>query len=102
MEDKVIIGLKLNFSVHGLMVRMNLSLHNVRNCQETTTFAKEFEKYIKYKKKGILNFAYKYGLLFEKFEEPDDLKGMYKEKGVSKPCKSVRKVSKTQSGNECK
>ena len=53
------------------MVRLNLSPGNIRNCEKTTTFVKEFEKIIKYKKKGMLNSAYKQGLLFEKFKEPD-------------------------------
>ena len=56
-------GLKMNFSNHGLMVRLNLSLNNVRNCEETTTFMKKYEKIIKCKNKGILNLACKQGLL---------------------------------------
>ena len=42
------------------MVRLNLSLDNVRNCEETTMFGKEC------KNKGILNLANKQGLLFKK------------------------------------
>ena len=36
---------------------------------------------------------YKQGLLFEESKQPDKFR-------ASKTCKSVRKVSKTQSGNE--
>ena len=71
MEEKIMIWLKINFSNHWLMVRLNLSSGNIRNCEKTTTFVKEFEKIIKHKKKGMLNSAYKQGLLFEKFKEPD-------------------------------
>ena len=46
---------KMNFSNHCLTVRLNLSLDNVRNCEETTTLVKEYEKIIKCKKKEILN-----------------------------------------------
>ena len=56
------------------MVRLNLSLDDVRNCKETTTFVKECKKIIECKKKGIPKSARK----------------------------SVRKVSKTQSGNKVK
>ena len=62
-EEKRTMGLKMNFSNHGLMVRLNLSLNNVRNCEETTTFMKKYEKIIKCKNKGILNLACKQGLL---------------------------------------
>ena len=41
------------------MVRLNLNLDNVRNCEETATFVKEFEKMLSVSKQGIL---------FEKFE----------------------------------
>ena len=44
----------------------------------------------------------KQGLLSEKLKQPDKFKEMCKENGASKTCKSVRKVSKTQSGNELK
>ena len=62
-EEKRTMGLKMNFSNHGLMVRLNLSLDNVRNCEETTTFMKKYKKMIKCKNKGILNLACKQGLL---------------------------------------
>ena len=84
------------------MMKLNLSSDNVRDCEETTTFLKECGKIIKCKKKGILKLAYKQGFLFPKLEESDKFKEMYKENGVSKSCKSVRKVSKTQSGKEFK
>ena len=53
------------------MVRLNLNLDNVRNCEETARFVKEFEK--------ILSVS-KQGLLFEKFKEPDQYEEMCKEK----------------------
>ena len=84
------------------MVRLNLSLNNVRNCEEATKFKNDFEKIMKCKKKGIVNLAYKQGLLFEKFKEIDKFKELYKENDVSKTRKSVRKVSETQSGYEFK
>ena len=59
MEEKVTIGLKLNFSNHRFMVRLNLSLDNVRNCEETTKFMKQCKKNIKYEKKRILNLTCK-------------------------------------------
>ena len=34
--------------------------------------------------------------------KPDKFKEMYKKNGVSKTCKTVRKIYKTQSGNEFK
>ena len=37
-EEKVTMKLRLNFSNNWLMVRLNLSLDKVRNCEETTTF----------------------------------------------------------------
>ena len=43
----------------------------VRNCKETTKFITECEKIIESRKKGILNLAYKQGLLFEKFKKPE-------------------------------
>ena len=76
------------------MVRLNLSLDDVRNCKETTTFVKEC------KKKGILNLAYKQGLLFEKSKELHKFKEIHKKNGASKNLKSDRKVSKTRSCNE--
>ena len=66
------------------MVRLNLSLDNVKNCEKTTTFMKGFEKIIECKKKGILNFKYKHGLLFEKFKKSNKFKEIYMENGVSK------------------
>ena len=78
MEEKLTMGLKRSFSNNWLMVRLNLSSDNVRNCKETTTFVKECEKIIECKKKGILNLTYKQGLLFEKSKEPDKFKEMYK------------------------
>ena len=44
-------------------------------------------------KKGILNLPYIQGLLFEKSKEPDRVR-------ASKLRKSVRKVSRTRSGNK--
>ena len=61
------------------MVRLNLGLANVRNCAEKNMFVKKCEKLcIKCKKKGILNLAYKQELLFEKSEDPDKFKEIYK------------------------
>ena len=51
IEENVTMGLKVNFSNHWLMVRLNSSSDNVRNCEETTTFVKDCEKIIKCKKK---------------------------------------------------
>ena len=51
-------------------------------------------------KKGILNFANKQGLLFEKSKESDKFIETYKKDGVSKTRESVRNVSRTQNGNE--
>ena len=42
------------------MVRLDLSLDDVRNCGETTAFVK----------KGVFNFAYTKKNLFEKSKEP--------------------------------
>ena len=84
------------------MVILNLILDNVKFCELTITFVKECEKIITCKKTGILNVAYKRGLLFEKSKGPDKFKEMHKENGVSKTRKSVRKVSKTRSDNEFK
>ena len=78
MKEKVTVGLKMNFPTHWLMVRLNLSLDNVRNCEDTTMFAKEFEKIINHKKKGILSLAYKQILLFKKLKEPDKFNEMEK------------------------
>ena len=84
------------------MVRLNLSSDNVRSCEETTTFVKELKKIINCYKKGNSNLVYKQGLLFEKYKESDKFTEMYMDNGVSKTSKSVRKQSKTQSGNEFK
>ena len=67
-------------------------MDSVRNCAETTTLVKEFEK-------NIIN---KEGFSFEKFKETDRFKEMRKKNDVSKTCKNTGKVSKTQSGNEFK
>ena len=65
-------------------------MDSVRNCAETTTLVKEFEK----------NIISKEGFSFEKFKETDRFKEMYKKNDVSKTHKNIGKVSKTQSGNE--
>ena len=62
MEERVMMGLKRIFSIHWLMVRLNLSSDNIRDYKETTTFVKECEKVIECKKKEIYN-----GLLKNKF-----------------------------------
>ena len=85
-----------------MILRLNLKSDNVRNCEETTTFVKELKKIINCYKKGNSNLVYKQGLLLEKYKEPDKFTEMYMENGVSKTRKSVRKQSKTQSGNEFK
>ena len=59
------------------MVRLNLSSDNVRNCEKKTMFVKECEKIIKCKKRGILNLAYKQGILFEKSKESFKFKEIY-------------------------
>ena len=55
-----------------LMVRLNLSSDDVRNCIETM-----------FLRKGILNLAYIQGLSFEKSEEPDKYR-------TSKTLKSIQ------------
>ena len=65
------------------MVRLNLSLDDVGNCEETNAFVK----------KGVLNLAYMQGLLLEKSKQ-------LKKFTAIKTHKSVRKVSKTRSGNK--
>ena len=65
------------------MVRLNLSLDDVGNCEETTPFVK----------KGVLNLPYIQGVLFEKSKQPD-------KSTTSKTRISVRKLSKTQSSNK--
>ena len=72
----------------------------MRNCEETTTFVKEYEKFMKFKKKGILSLAFEEGLLSKIFKEFDKFQEINQENGVSKTCKSVRKVTKIQSGNK--
>ena len=76
MEEKVMIRLKRRFSNHLLMVRLNLSSDNVRNCEETTMLVIECEKNIKFKKEEILNLAYKQGLMFGKSKKSDKFKEM--------------------------
>ena len=56
------------------MLRLNLSPDDVRNCKETTTFVKKWEKIIECKKKKILNLTYK---KFEKSKETDKFKEMF-------------------------
>ena len=60
----------------------DLSSDDVRKCKETTALLKESKKLIECEKKGILNLAYKLGLIFENR-------------------KTVKKVSKARSGNAC-
>ena len=81
------------------MVRLNVSLDDLRNCKERTMFVKKREKSIECKKKRIFNLAYKQGLLFEKSKLHDKFNEMYKKNGTSKSRKSVRKVSITRSSN---
>ena len=76
------------------MVRLNLRLDDVRNCEEKMKVVKEYEKIIKCKKKGILNLACNQRFLFKKFKGPDNFKETLKEIEISKTCKSLRKVSK--------
>ena len=76
MEEKVMIRLKRRFSNHLLMVRLNLSSDNVRNCEETTMLVIECEKNIKFKKEEILNLAYKQGFRFGKSKKSDKFKEM--------------------------
>ena len=61
------------------MVKLNLSLDDVGNCEETNAFIK----------KGVLNLAYIQGLSFEKSKQPDKLT-------ASKTRKSVRKSPKLE------
>ena len=76
MEEKVMIRLKRRFSNHLLMVRLNLSSDNVRNCEETTMLVIECEKNIKFKKEEILNLAYKQGFMSGKSKKSDKFKEM--------------------------
>ena len=52
--------------------------------------------------KGILNFVYKQRLSLRTSKILISLKNFESKNGVSKTRKSVRKVSKTQNGNEFK
>ena len=74
---------KKSFKNDLLIVRLNINLDDVGNCEETTVFVK----------KGVLNLAYIQGLSFEISKETDKFR-------ASKTRKSVRKASKTRSGNK--
>ena len=63
---------------------LNLRSDKVRNSEDATPAVKEFDNIIKCKKKGILNLAYKLGLSFPKFKEPNRFKEMLKDIGISK------------------
>ena len=63
--------------------KVTMMLKPLQNCEETTVFVK----------KKVYNLTYKQGLLFEKSKQPNRFT-------ASKTCKSVRKVSKTRSGNK--
>ena len=65
------------------MRRLNLSSDDVKNYKEK----------LRLLNKGVPNLVNKQGLLFKKSKEPNKFR-------ASKTCKSVRKVSKTQSDNE--
>lgn len=54
IEENVTMKLNMNFPNHWLMVRLNLTLDNVRNCDGSITVVNEYEKIFKCKKKGIL------------------------------------------------
>lgn len=54
IEENVTMKLKMNFPNHWLMVRLNLILSNVRNCDASITVVNEYEKIVNCKKKGIL------------------------------------------------
>ena len=84
----------MDLSNHLSMVGLNLSLDNVRNCEETTMFVKEYEKIIKCKEKGILDLAYKQGPSFKKSKEPDKFLKMHKENGVIELLKMLEKYPK--------
>ena len=58
-------------------------------------FVKEYEKIIECKKKGILNLAYKQGLLF-KSKEPNKFKEMYKKLEQVKIVKVLKKYPKLE------
>ena len=59
------------------MVRLNSTLDDVGNCEETTVFVK----------RGVLNLTCIQGISFGKLKEPDKLR-------ASKTRKSARKASK--------
>ena len=44
MEEKQMRRSKRSFTNHWLMVRLNLSSHDLRNCKETIRFVKELRK----------------------------------------------------------
>ena len=73
------------------MVRLNISLDDVRNCKERTMFVKKREKSIECKKKRIFNLAYKQGLLFEKSKLHDKFNEMYKKMEQVKVVKVLEK-----------
>ena len=77
MEEKVTMWLKNSFSDRWLMMRLNLSLNEVKN----------FKEKLRLLKKVILSLGYKQGLSFEKSKEPN----MFT---ASKTLKSFRKVWK--------
>ena len=64
------------------MVRLNLSLDDIGNCEETTAFIK----------KRVLNLAYIHGHSLQKSKDQGKFNS-------SKTRKSARKASKTRSGN---
>ena len=66
------------------MARLNLSLDDVGNCEETTGFIL---------KNQILNLAYTQGLSFEKSKQPDKFR-------ASKTRKRAIKASKSRNGNK--
>ena len=58
------------------MMKLNLSLNDVKNCKDKLRLFKE----------NILNLAYKQGLLFEKYKEPNKFR-------ESKTLKSIKDES---------
>ena len=99
MKEKVAMGLKRSFSSHWLIVRLNLSSDNGRNHKETTTFLKKMWKVIECKKKKLSNWRINKDLYLKNRKKLAGLKKCIKN-GTSKTHESVRKLSKTQSGNE--
>ena len=97
MEEKVTMGLKMNFSNHWLMVRLNLSFDNIRNVKEQLHSWKNL-------KKGILNYPqfsiYKQGFLFEKFKESDKENGVTKTHKVSEKYPKLEVVMNLKSFND--